>query len=117
MKAHIRTGKTGEYLALVWLLQNGYSIETINWRTGRLELDIIASKNNRLHIIEVKTSSGTRFGWPEERLTLKKIQRLQQATAQYIARRHWKNGFQIDLLSITHLRTHWDYHLIENISF
>ena len=54
MAEHLEVGKEGEELAANWLQQNGYEILHRNWRHSHYEIDIIASKENILHIIEVK---------------------------------------------------------------
>ena len=59
MRSHLETGREGELLAANWILQRGFQILERNWRHRRYEVDIIALKNDTLHIIEVKTK---RFG-------------------------------------------------------
>lgn len=54
MAWHNETGKTGEKLAADWLEKKGFTILEKNWRHKRLEVDIIAEKDNLLHFIEVK---------------------------------------------------------------
>ena len=63
---HLTTGIVGEKLACTFFEQKGFVILHTNWRHGRCEVDIIASKNNVLHFIEVKTRSNKDFGLPEE---------------------------------------------------
>ena len=48
-------GKKGEDAACKYLVDNGFTISDRNKRYGRKELDIVAVKNNTVHIIEVKT--------------------------------------------------------------
>lgn len=47
--------KDGEELAASYLKKHGYCIEERNYRTRRGEIDIIASRDNSLVCIEVKT--------------------------------------------------------------
>ncbi len=76
MAIHNQIGKDGEGMAVTWLEDRGYSILHKNWRHGNWEVDIIASKGKRLHIIEVKTRTSSFFGNPEENMTNKKMQYL-----------------------------------------
>ena len=54
MARHNETGKLGEQLALQWAMDNEFHIREQNWRFGKWEIDLIASKNDRLHFFEVK---------------------------------------------------------------
>ena len=51
------TGNFGENLACNYLIKKGFTILEQNWRYKHLEIDIIACKENRLHIVEVNNSS------------------------------------------------------------
>ena len=57
MAIHNALGKAGEDAVAAYLEHNGYVIRDRNWRKNRLELDIVATKDNRLIIVEVKTRS------------------------------------------------------------
>lgn len=50
-------GISGEDLAAAYLKKNGYSILFRNWSWGKNEIDIVASKNNLIIFVEVKTRS------------------------------------------------------------
>ncbi|MEY3819267.1 MAG: hypothetical protein RLZZ425_735, partial [Bacteroidota bacterium] len=58
-------GIFGENMAISHLSELGYEIMHRNWRYKHLEIDIIANKDNLLHIIEVKTRTSIEFGYPE----------------------------------------------------
>lgn len=55
MAKHNKLGLAGENAAIAYLKEKGYTIRDRNWRKNHLELDIIASINNELVIVEVKT--------------------------------------------------------------
>ena len=59
MAIHNALGKAGEDAAAAYLERNGYEIRDRNWRKNHLELDIVATKDNELIIVEVKTRSNT----------------------------------------------------------
>lgn len=48
MAIHNALGKAGEDAVAAYLEHNGYVIRDRNWRKNRLELDIVATKDNRL---------------------------------------------------------------------
>jgi putative endonuclease len=115
MAKHNQTGKDGEVLALAWLTQNGYHVMHQNWRHGNWEVDFIASRNGRLHIIEVKTRTSSKFGYPEENMGPKKMQFLINAAEQYLYIDPQWQQLQFDILSITINATEVEYFLIEDV--
>lgn len=62
----------------------GYIIRDINWRSGKMELDIVAYRDKTLVVVEVKTRKNNEFLRPEEAVTLRKIKNIIQATDAYI---------------------------------
>lgn len=65
MAEHLRTGATGEDLACAWLARQGLTVLHRNWRHGRNEIDIVARDGRFLVVVEVKTRSNARWGFPE----------------------------------------------------
>ena len=116
MAEHNLTGNTGEALGAVYLSEKGYDILHQNWRHSHWEVDIIASKENVLHFIEVKTRRTKKFGHPEESVTKKKIQNLINASEEYLYQfPQWKR-IQFDILSITILKNEpAEYFFIEDV--
>lgn len=100
MAEHNDLGNIGEKKAKTFLLQKGYQIQATNWRTGNLELDIIAKKDDKLIIIEVKTRSTSTFEHPREAITLSKIKRLVTATQKYIEQCDWQGDTRFDVISV-----------------
>ncbi|MCF3111707.1 YraN family protein [Niabella sp. CC-SYL272] len=101
MATHNQLGKHGEDLAVTYLTQSGYTILFQNWRYSHYEIDIIATKNNKLHFVEVKTRSSNQFGYPEESVTKKKFRYLQQAADEFLYQHPGHYRIQYDILSIT----------------
>lgn len=100
MAEHNELGKIGEERALVFLRSNGYKIKQTNWICGKLEIDIIAEKENLLVIVEVKTRSTDNFEHPEEAITIKKIRNLVNATHEYIMMFDWQGETRFDVISV-----------------
>lgn len=100
MARHLKTGEFGEQLAVEYFLKNGFTILHQNWRHSHWEVDIIASQNEVLHFIEVKTRRTKTFGNPEEDVSKKKILNLINASEKYLDENpQWKR-IQFDILSI-----------------
>lgn len=115
MARHNQTGKEGEALAAGWLAAKGYNILHQNWRHGHWEIDIIASKEKRLHIIEVKTRSTQKFGHPEENMDTKKMQYLINAAEEYMYQNPQWQQLQFDIIAITLKTDEVEYFLIEDV--
>src|SRR5579872_3031457 len=101
MAAHIGLGKKGEDLAVEWLGANGFHILHRNWRHGRYEIDVIAGREQVLHIVEVKTRRSGLFGPPETGVNRKKFRNLLQASSRWLANHPGHTRVQYDVLSIT----------------
>jgi putative endonuclease len=116
MAKHNETGKKGEQLAATWLKEQGYEILHINWRHSHYEIDIVASRNEVLHFIEVKTRNSMTFGYPEESVSKKKFNSLMSGAEEYLFQYpKWKR-VQYDVLSITKLKDKpVEYFLIEDV--
>ncbi len=116
MAKHNDIGKIGEELALAWFIAKGYSIIFTNWQSNHLEVDIIATKNEILHFVEVKTVSTNKFGNPEEKVSKKKITNLINASEDYLFQYpEWKR-IQFDVMAIKIIKnTPVEYFLIEDV--
>jgi putative endonuclease len=117
MASHNQIGIKGEALASDYFLKIGYTVLHKNWRHKRFEVDLIASKNNVLHFIEVKTRRTKNYGLPEDNVTNKKIQNLLNAAEAFLhINPEWKS-IQFDILAITMPNNKpVEYFLIEDIS-
>ena len=101
MAHHNHTGFIGEKMAAEYLLKKGFIILHQNWRHSHWEVDFIASHNDTLHFIEVKTRRTRKFGYPEEDVTKKKMENLINASEEYLCLYpEWKI-IQFDILSIS----------------
>lgn len=93
-------GNRGEEKAVEYLLSNGYAILERNWQIGHLEVDIIASNEDFLVIVEVKTRKSNTFGEPEEFVTLQKQRNLIRAAAAYITKFVITKEVRFDIVSV-----------------
>ncbi|NML22110.1 YraN family protein [Pseudoflavitalea sp. G-6-1-2] len=101
MAEHNLTGHYGEAIAAEWLQLNGFSILHRNWKYRRYEIDVIASKEEMLHFIEVKTRTSHQFGYPEEAVSKKKMENMMKCADRYQQTdTRWKR-IQYDILSIS----------------
>lgn len=93
-------GKDGEELAIAYLRKHDYTIKHVNWREGKLELDIVAEKDDLLVIVEVKTRSTDYFGEPEHFVTIKKQRLIIKATNLLLKKDNIDKEVRFDIISI-----------------
>ncbi len=72
-----------EKIAERYLLKNEYTIIEKNFICKFGEIDIIASKDDRLHFIEVKGRKDISFGYPREAVTKQKQKKIISSAKYY----------------------------------
>ena len=77
-------GKIGEDKVIDFLTAKGYKIIENNWRFKKLEIDIIAEKDDLIVVVEVKTRNYKHIIDPIESINKKKQSNIIDATTQYI---------------------------------
>lgn len=111
-------GNFGENMATSHLSQLGFEIMHRNWRYKHLEIDIIVSKDNLLHIIEVKTRSSIEFGYPEQFINKQKMQFLKNAAAHFQYQNPGWKYLQFDVISIfLNEKQIWELAFFEDVYF
>jgi putative endonuclease len=108
-------GEQGESLARKYFENRGYDILHTNWRHGHWEIDIIAAADSTLHIIEVKTRSSNKGGFPEENVNRKKMLTIMKAAEVYVNNdKRWQQ-LQFDILSVNLSVNGPEFFLIEDV--
>jgi putative endonuclease len=93
-------GKNCEKLASRYLLKKGYKILDINWYYNKREIDILAIKESKLIIVEVKARSTEYFGKPQEFVNKNKQKLLAEAANAYLEKNNLDLEVQFDIISI-----------------
>ncbi len=101
MASHNELGRIGEALGKTFLEQQAYKILHLNWKYSYYEIDIVATKNEVLHFIEVKTRRSQKFGLPEESVDDKKFKKIIRAAEEFLERFPDWTKIQYDVLSIS----------------
>lgn len=116
MASHNDLGRYGEEIGKSFLEQKNFEILHINWKYSYYEIDIIASKNNVLHFIEVKTRRSEQFGLPEESVDKKKLKKMMNAAEEFLFRFPVWKRVQYDVLSISFVDSNEpEFFLIEDV--
>lgn len=94
-------GAIGEDIAIKYLRENGYVILERNFRTKTGEIDIIASINDIIVFIEVKTRNSDKYGLPYEAVNYKKQQKIIKVAQNYINLRRLNDyQYRFDIIEI-----------------
>ena len=93
MNSRKRIGNYGEQKAVEFLEKNGYLIIERNFTCRQGEIDIIATKNEEIIFIEVKTRSSLTFGVPCESVTSIKQKHIFKSARYYLHLHHMENCF------------------------
>jgi len=109
-------GAWGEQAARDYLLKNGFEILLQNVYTPYGEIDLVARKAGRLHMVEVKTRRSRAFGFPEEAVTERKRRHMLES-AQAFLQENPELGpdFQIDVIAVeVHSKKTYEITYFEN---
>ena len=77
-------GVEGETLAKQFLIDNGYKIIALNYKTKIGEIDIVAKTGDTTVFVEVKDRKTKRFGMPREAVTPYKQNKIKLVATQYM---------------------------------
>lgn len=101
MGASIERGQSGEALAERYLLGQGLTILERGWRSGALEVDLIAQEADELVIVEVKTRS-LQAGYPSpiEAVDRRKQRNLIRAANAYLIEKRLQLSVRYDVVGI-----------------
>lgn len=108
---HIETGQIGEKLTTQYLINQGFDLVARNYRKKWGEIDVVVSKDNKIHFVEVKTVSyGTKhdlnnavsYGtWrPEENVHPFKLKKLSRAIESWLLEHKYEGEWQIDVAAV-----------------
>jgi putative endonuclease len=108
-----RFGSVGEQLAAEYLKKNGFIILDRNFRAGRFgEIDIVASENEYICFIEVKTRTGSLFGTPSEAVGYAKREKLKKLAWIYLKQRNLgEKNMRFDIVEVTGKRYNEEFKL------
>jgi len=110
-------GEKGEDIATKFLETKGFNIIERNWRHKHLEVDIIASLDKKLHIVEVKSRTNLKYGFPEESISQAKMNHLKVAATAYLYQHPEWELLQFDVIAIMITDKGEDLFYIEDVYF
>lgn len=100
MADHNELGKKAEDLAAEYLVKNDYTILVRNFRFKKNEIDIIAEKDNKIVVVEVKARSTDFFILPQEAVTKSKIKAIVLAANHFMEEFNKNQEVRFDIISV-----------------
>lgn len=107
-------GNAGEEQAARYLDREGYTLLARNWRSGHLELDIVADWLGELVFVEVKTRKDEDFAPAHTAVTLEKQRHIVQAAHAYMASHRLDQPYRFDVIALVGAPPSWTLHHIPN---
>ncbi len=105
-------GEMGEFLAKLYLKEQGFQILECNWTFGKAEIDLIAKENEVLIFVEVKLRSYDYYGRPEEFVSPKQRRLIFSASQIYMEKNDHDWEIRFDVISILRRKNEISYDLI-----
>lgn len=94
-------GKAGELLAETFLIGAGIKVLCKNYRYKRAEIDLVATNEKELIIVEVKMRQSNSFGYPEEFISTYKQQLIKKAAYHYKEENNLELPIRFDVIAIS----------------
>jgi uncharacterized protein (TIGR00252 family) len=99
--ANVHTGNQAEAEAAAYLESEGYEIVARNWRTRYCEIDIIARKDKRIYLVEVKYRKSDFQGSGLEYITAQKLRQMHFAAEMWVADQRWPGEYQLAAVEVS----------------
>ncbi len=103
-------GDLGEEISCKFLMKHGFTIRERNYLKPWGEIDIICSKDNVIHFVEVKSvvcdvnqfvTHETKKGYrPEENIHQAKLKRLSRVIQTYLMEKNEESDWRFDVLAV-----------------
>ena len=94
-------GDEGEKIVIRYLKQCGYEILIRNFRCRSGEIDVIFKDNEEIVFAEIKTRSGTNYGFPAESVTVFKKNHILNTARYFLYRYHlWNCNVRFDVIEV-----------------
>lgn len=100
-----RTGNLGEDIACIFLERKGFKVTDRNFSKPWGEIDIVATRADIVHFIEVKSISVRQFSResdqrPEELVDERKLRKVSRTAALYMESSRDNREYQIDVVGV-----------------
>lgn len=95
------TGRKAEQAAVVYLEMRGFTVLEQNFRRPRCEIDIIASKDNTVHFVEVKYRKNDDQGGGLDAITNAKLRQMRLASQIWSQESKWHGDIVLSAIEVS----------------
>lgn len=100
MATNYSRGHEAERVAAEYLVDEGYEVVELNWRTRVCEIDIIAKKENVIYFVEVKSRSSTQQGAGLDYITPKKLEQMAFSARMWVSENKYEGDYELSAIEI-----------------
>ena len=100
MAFHNELGRVGEEMACRYLIHNGYSLRSRNWRFHHLEVDIVAEWYGEIVFVEVKTRTDELYMPAADAVDFEKRDNLVKAAKAYMNYYELDQPYRFDIITL-----------------
>jgi len=100
MASTTETGRKAERAAVAYLEMRGFRVLEQNWRRPRGEIDIIASKDNVIHFVEVKYRHDNDQGSGLDAITASKLKQMQRTAWAWVEENKYRGEYVLSAIEI-----------------
>ncbi len=93
-------GRQAEAAARAYLEMRGFKIIEQNYRRPHCEIDIVTSKDNLIHFVEVKYRFDDEQGGGLEAITAAKLKQMRRAAWTWVGEYKWRGEYVLSALEI-----------------
>lgn len=101
MALHNISGEAGEDAVCEYLELDGFEIVERNWKTKFCEIDIVATKGNCAHLVEVKYRSTSDQGSGFEYITRSKLNQMKRAANAWATYNNWPGEYVLSAAEVS----------------
>ncbi len=101
MAQHNISGEKAESKVAEYLKNNGYRVIGTNWRTKWCEIDIIASRDKRMHFVEVKYRGSGAQGDGLDYITRAKLRKMELAARSWVEINSWEGEYILSAAEVS----------------
>jgi putative endonuclease len=91
----VKIGNQAELAVAEELINRGYEILELNWRTKFAEIDILAKKDKTIYFVEVKYRHTESAGDGFDYITKQKLQHMKRAAEAWVLANNWHGEYQL----------------------
>ena len=106
-------GRRAEAAVSRFLVDKGYRIVGMNWRTRTCEIDIVARLEGTVYFVEVKYRKSDKNGMSLEYVDQRKIKQMKFAASQWCYQNQWKGQRCLSVAGVS--GDNLDVEYIENV--